>query len=200
MHRVLAIGRVSTFAGRPSCRPGPGWPPAAASCAGRSQPSLARSTRRWPATAPPSRRDGRPGGPFGATPHAFNRVCHEHAIAHVPAKPRHPWTDGPAERRNRTVQEATVKTPRCETLERIQAHVLAFVTARTFAKHRKRPRWRAPFQAVCDAWTNDPAPFNINPHHRSPGPSTLGLAWLGLAVCSADADKGTRVSWEYHRQ
>jgi hypothetical protein len=29
--------------------------------------------------------------------------------------------------------------------------------------------WRTPFQAICDAWTKDPTPFIINPHHLIPG-------------------------------
>ena len=41
-----------------------------------------------------------------------------------------------------------------------------------FAKHLKALRWRTPFQAVCDAWTNDPHLFTINPHHLIPGPNT----------------------------
>ena len=34
-------------------------------------------------------------------------------------------------------------------LESLKAHVLASVTAYTFAKHLKRLRWRTPFQAIC---------------------------------------------------
>src|SRR3954463_5005160 len=61
-----------------------------------------------------------------------------------------------------------------ETLASLSAHVLAFVTAYNFAKHLKALRWRTPFQAICDAWTRDPAPFKINPHHLIPGPHSLG--------------------------
>jgi len=49
---------------------------------------------------------------------------------------------------------------------------MAFVTAYNFAKHLKALRWRTPFQAICDAWTNDPTIFRINPHHLIPGPYT----------------------------
>jgi len=41
-----------------------------------------------------------------------------------------------------------------------------------FGKHLKRLQWRTPFQAICEAWANDPAPFKINPHHLIPGPNT----------------------------
>ena len=82
---------------------------------------------------------------------------------------------------NRTIKDATVKVFHYETLESLSAHVQAFVTAYNFAKHLKRLRWRTPFQAVCDAWTRDPAPFKMNPHHLIPGPHTKGEAAKGVA-------------------
>jgi hypothetical protein len=105
--------------------------------------------------------------------HIFDRVCREHSIEHRLTKPYHPWTNGQAERMNRTVKDATVKVFHYPDLDSLKAHVLAFVTAYNFAKHLKRLRWRTPFQAVCDAWTRDPAPFKINPHHLTPGPHTF---------------------------
>jgi transposase-like protein len=104
--------------------------------------------------------------------HAFDRVCWQHGITHKLTKPYHPWTNGQAERMNRTIKEATVKVFHYETLESLSAHVQAFVTAHNFAKHLKALKWRTPFQAICDAWTKDPTPFKINPHHLIPGPYT----------------------------
>jgi transposase InsO family protein len=104
--------------------------------------------------------------------HIFDRVCDQHGIEHRLTKPYHPWTNGQAERMNRTVKEATIKAFHYPDLEALKAHVLAFVTAYNFAKHLKALRWRTPFQAVCDAWTKDPAIFKINPHHLIPGPNT----------------------------
>jgi transposase-like protein len=105
-------------------------------------------------------------------PHAFDRICHDHAIAHKLTKPYHPWTNGQAERMNRTVKDATVRAFHYETLDNLKAHLDAFITAYNFAKHLKSLRWRTPFQIICDAWTKDPAPFIINPHHLIPGPHT----------------------------
>jgi transposase InsO family protein len=104
--------------------------------------------------------------------HIVDRVYDEHGITHKLTKPYHPWTNGQAERMNRTVKEATVKVFHYPDLEALKAHVFAFVVAYNFAKHLKRLRWRTAFRAVCDAWTRDPAPFRIDPHHLIPGPNT----------------------------
>jgi transposase InsO family protein len=104
--------------------------------------------------------------------HVFDRVCDAHGIRHRLTKPYHPWTNGQAERMNRTVKEATITVFHYPDLEALQAHVLAFVTAHNFAKHLKALRWRTPFQAICDAWKTDPSDFKINPHHLIPGPHT----------------------------
>jgi len=104
--------------------------------------------------------------------HMFDRVCREHGIEHRLTKPYHPWTNGQAERMNRTIKEATVKAFHYESLESLKDHVLAFVAAYNFAKHLKALRWRTPFEAIQDAWTNDPSPFKINPHQLIPRPNT----------------------------
>ena len=119
---------------------------------------------------PPKNRQG-PSRRF-LGPHIFDRVCIEHGIEHRLTKPYHPWTNGQAERMNRTIKDATVKVFHYEDLESLKAHVLAFVTAYNFAKHLKALRWRTPYQAICNAWTNDSAAFKINPPHLIPGPYT----------------------------
>ena len=104
--------------------------------------------------------------------HIFDRVCGEHGIEHRLTRPYHPWTNGQAERMNRTVKDATIKAFHYPDLEALRGHVLAFVAAYNLAKHLKALRWRTPFQAVCDAWKADPSAFKINPHHLIPGPHT----------------------------
>jgi transposase InsO family protein len=104
--------------------------------------------------------------------HIFHRVCREHGIEHRLTKPYHPWTNGQAERMNRTVKDATIKAFHYPDFNALKAHVLAFVTAYNFAKHLKALKWRTPFQAICDARTKSPSIFKINPHHLIPGPNT----------------------------
>jgi transposase-like protein len=105
-------------------------------------------------------------------PHIFDRVCLEHGIEHRLTKPYHPWTNGQAERMNRTVKEATVRIFHYEDIDSLKAHVLSFVTAYNFAKHLKALKWKTPFQSICDAWKSSPSAFKINPHHLIPGPHT----------------------------
>jgi hypothetical protein len=102
--------------------------------------------------------------------HPFDRACWELGVEHRLTKPYHPWTNGQAERMNRTIKDATVKVFHYDDLESLKAHVLAFITAHNFAKHLKALRWRTPYQAICDAWTKDPSVFKINPRHLIPGP------------------------------
>ena len=104
--------------------------------------------------------------------HIFDRVCRERCIEHRLTKPHHPWTNGQAERMNRTVKDATIKAFYYPGLEALKAHVLAIVQAYNFAKHLKALRWRTPFQAIYDARAKDRSKFKINPHHLMPGPNT----------------------------
>ncbi len=91
--------------------------------------------------------------------HIFDRVCKQHGIQHKLTKPYHPWTNGQAERMNRTVKDATIKAFHYPDLDSLKAHVLAFVSAYNFAKHLKAIRWKTPFEAVSHAWTATPDIF-----------------------------------------
>ena len=102
----------------------------------------------------------------------FDRGCNEHGIEHRLTKPYPPWTNGQAEQINRTVKDATTKAFHDPDLESLKAHVLAFVSAYTFANHLKALRWRTPFKAVCHAWTTTPDILTLNPRYLTPGPNT----------------------------
>ena len=104
--------------------------------------------------------------------HIFGRVCNENGITHKLTKPYHPWTNGQAERMNRTIKEATIKAFHYPDLQSLKAHVLAFVCAFNFAKHLKAIRWKTPYQTVVEAWQKNPAIFKTDPRHLIPGPYT----------------------------
>lgn len=65
--------------------------------------------------------------------HIFGRVCNESGIRHKLTKPYHPWTNGQAERMNRTI-----KAFHYPDLNSLKAHVLAFacVLVKFFRTHR----------------------------------------------------------------
>jgi hypothetical protein len=65
--------------------------------------------------------------------HIFDHVCKEHAIQPMLAKPYHAWTNGQAERMNRTVEEATVKAFHYPDPKSLKNQVLAFVSSYNFA-------------------------------------------------------------------
>lgn len=99
------------------------------------------------------------------------RTCAEHDIKHKLTKSYHPWTNGQAERMNRTIKDATIKVFHYPDLESLKAHVIAFVRTYNFAKHLKALRWKTPFEAISHEWIKHPAIFKIDPRHLIPGPN-----------------------------
>src|SRR4029077_6382433 len=84
--------------------------------------------------------------------HMFDRVCREHEIEHRFTKPNHPWTNGQAERMNRSLKEATIKRYHYETHRQLKEHLAAFLDAYNFAKRLKTLRGLTPYEAICKAW------------------------------------------------
>ena len=71
---------------------------------------------------------------------------------------------------NHNVRQTTIKAFLYPSRDVLKTPVLTFITAYNFAKHLKALRRRASFQSIRGAWTKDPAPFRINPHHLIPRP------------------------------
>ena len=55
--------------------------------------------------------------------HPFDRVYDEHGIEHRLTKPYHLWTNGQAERMNRTVKDATTKAFHYATADTLRARL-----------------------------------------------------------------------------
>lgn len=97
--------------------------------------------------------------------HAFEYACAQHSIDHRLTKPRHPWTNGQAERMNRTIKKATVKRYHYETHDELRQHLDQFVAAYNFTRRLKTLRGLTPYEAICKAWTEEPSRFIHDPHH-----------------------------------
>ena len=102
-------------------------------------------------------------------PNMFDRACLAHGIEHEFTKPYPPWTNGQAERMNRTIKDATTKVFHYPDLESLKAHVLAFVAA----YNSQTPQSAAMANAV---WTlcqvsagRDPSIFKLDPRRLIPG-------------------------------
>jgi transposase InsO family protein len=70
--------------------------------------------------------------------------CAELDIEHRLTKPRHPWTNGQADRMNRTIKDATVKRFHYESHGQLRQHLADFVGAYNFARRLKTLRGERP--------------------------------------------------------
>ena len=104
--------------------------------------------------------------------HAFEAACADLDIEHRLTKPRHPWTNGQVERMNRTIKDATVKRFHYDSHDQLRQHLADFVAAYNFARRLKTLRGLTPYEAICKAWTDEPARFIHDPHHQIPGPNS----------------------------
>ena len=59
----------------------------------------------------------------------FDVICEANEIEQRVNKPNRPWTNGQAERMNRTIKEATVKRFHYESHDQLRTHVDDFIAA-----------------------------------------------------------------------
>jgi len=102
--------------------------------------------------------------------HIFGRVRDEHGSEHRCTKPAHPWTNGPVERMNRPLEEATVQRYHYQTTAQLNEPPQAFLLAHNHAKRLKRLRGLTPHEFVCTQWQKDSSIFT-----QDPTQFTLGL-------------------------
>ncbi len=102
--------------------------------------------------------------------HAFELACARAGIEHRLTKPNHPWTNGHAERMNRTLKEATVRRYHCQSHDQFRRHLRDFLNAYNFAKRLKTLSGLTVFEFISKQWIAEPERFHHHPDHF-----TLGL-------------------------
>ena len=73
---------------------------------------------------------------------------------------------------NRTIKDATVQRFHSGSHDQLRQHLGDFVGAYNFARRLKTLRGLTPYEAICKAWTQEPARFTIDPHHQISEPNT----------------------------
>lgn len=93
----------------------------------------------------------------------FDRCCHAHGIEHRLTKPKPPWTNGPVERMNRTITEATVKRYDSTSHDQLNTHLHSFLMASNFARRLKTLKGLTPYEYIGTIWAKEPERFTVNP-------------------------------------
>ena len=97
--------------------------------------------------------------------HLFDTACASHGIEHRLTKFRHPWTNGQAERMNRTIKDFTVKKYYYTTKKQLAEHLHDFLMAYNFSKKLKSLNFLTPYEKILKTWDENMSLFNSNPHH-----------------------------------
>jgi hypothetical protein len=104
--------------------------------------------------------------------HSFEYACAQNDIDHRQTKPKHPWTNGQVEPRNRTLKDATVKRFYHQTHDQLRQHLDQFVAAYNFACRLKTLKGLTLYEFICKTWTKEPQRFTLDPVHQTPGPNS----------------------------
>jgi len=103
----------------------------------------------------------------------FDNISEANGIEHRLTKPNPPWTHGPVERMNRTIEDATVKRCHCDSRDQLRGHLQDFLDADIYARRLKILRGLTPDDDICKTWTSEPERFILDPNHQMPGLNTL---------------------------
>ena len=101
--------------------------------------------------------------------HLFDTACASHGIEHRLTKFRHPWTNGQAERMNRTIKDFTVKKYYYTTKKQLAEHLHDFLMAYNFSKKLKSLNFLTPYEKILKTWDENMSLFNSNPYRYLTG-------------------------------
>lgn len=87
-------------------------------------------------------------------------------------KPNHLWTNGQIKRKNRTINDVTVKRYYYESHDQLRSHLADFLDAYNFARQLKTLNGLTPYENISKIWTSESGRFILNPIHHMPGLST----------------------------
>jgi transposase-like protein len=105
--------------------------------------------------------------PYGKNPkseHLFELSCRMFGIDHRKTKPKHPWTNGMAERMVRTTKEYTTKITRYNTIEEAIADMERFRFAHNFHRRLKVLNCKTPYEVTMEWFLKEPEIFIFNPN------------------------------------
>lgn len=104
--------------------------------------------------------------------HAFDHACEPLGVEHRTTKPAHPWTDGQAERMNRTLKDATVRRYHYGSHDQLRRRLQLFLCAYNHGRRPKTLRGLTPYEFICKTWTEQPSRFTSDHTHFTLGPNS----------------------------
>ena len=107
-----------------------------------------------------------------ASPHEFDWVCQANGTEHRLTQPGHPWTNGPVERMNKTIKDASVHRYYYTCHDQLRSHLQDFINAYNFAKRLRALKGLTPFEFILHSWRSDLTPFSLSPLAYSAGPDS----------------------------
>ena len=118
--------------------------------------------------------------------HHFDRIRREYGVEHRLTNPAHLWTNGPVERRNRTIKEATVQRFHYQTRQEFNEHLRAFLLAQNHPKQLKTlppptnssvPSGKTTPLPLSKTWPSSPCDYTTSVAPAPNAPATARSVW-----------------------
>lgn len=73
---------------------------------------------------------------------------------------------------NHTIKDATVNRYHYVNHDQLRRHLNGFIATYNSGRRLKTLMGLAPYEFICQCWTNQANRFNLDPIHQMPGPNT----------------------------